>query len=303
MQLEQLKYFCAVVHYGSISRAAESLWISQSALSKAISGLEDELGVRLFDRSGKKISVNEAGRMYYHQINHILLLVNDATKRVRDLFERSANSVILLLSGANFISSWIWRRFRDAYPDIDLLINSCYSVSQYDISQSDFHIFATPSAYTHIESVLLIEEELLLAMSPKHPLAGREEIRLVDTKDYPYQTLTPNENLRANLAAFCGEVGFQPEIGFTTEDSFTFFDMLVSNDYLALVPEITAGTALNDRLILKRIAEPHCSRKVFLGWTQNQFISHSGRMFLEFCKDLFAQEDIKEQIFNFEVKP
>ena len=296
MQLEQLKYFCAVVQYGSISRAAEVLWISQSALSKAIISLEDELGVRLFDRIGRKIILNDAGRMYYLQIDRILLLVGDATKQVRDLFERSANSVTLLLSAANFISGWIWRRFHEAYPEIKLQINSCYDVSQHDISQSDFHVFATPAAYDNVDAVLLMEEELMLAMSPKHPLASAEEVRLIDTKGYPFQTLSPHENLRENLSVLCGASGFQPDIAFSTADSFTFFDMLASNEYLALVPETTAGTALHGKLVLKKIAEPQSKRVVYLSWNKNRFLSQSARTFRDFCKDLFSRVDLKAQI-------
>ena len=288
MQVLQLQYFCAVARHGNISRAAEELWISQSALSKAIGALEDELEVRLFERIGRSISLNEAGRLFLAQVTQILQQLDDSIKQARDIYGRS-NRVRLLMSAANFSSHWIWQSFRLQHPAIDLQVNSCYTVTQYDIMQNDFHIFATPHEFENTACLQLVEEELYLAMGRHHPLAAQENVSLADTKPYLYQTLTPNENLRANLASFCRSAGFVPQIGFCTEDSFTYFEMLASNDYLALVPSITASSALHADLILKTVSEPRCYRTVYLGWNDNRYMSAADRVFVDFCRELFKE--------------
>lgn len=289
MQVLQLQYFCAVARHGNISRAAEELWISQSALSKAIGALEDELDIRLFDRVGRSICLNETGRFFLAKVTRILERLDDGIKQARDTYGRSANCVKLLMSAANFSSHWIWQNFRKQHPEIDLQVNSCYTVTQYDIMQNDFHIFATPNEFENTTTIQLLEEELFLAMGRHHPLAGQERLRLADTKPYLYQTLPPNENLRANLSHFCRTADFQPQIGFCTEDSFTYFEMLASNDYLAMVPSMTASSALHRDLILKSIAEPRCTRIIYLGWNDNRYMSASGQIFLDFCRELFQK--------------
>lgn len=293
MQILQLQYFCAVARHGNISRAAEELWISQSALSKAISALENELEVRLFDRVGRSINLNETGQFFLAQATQILRQLDDGIKQARDIYGHSANRVRLLMSAANFSAHWIWQSFRGQHPEIDLQVNSCYTVTQYDIMQNDFHIFATPDEFENTASIKLLEEELCLAMGEHHPLSEQETICLADTKPYLYQTLTPNENLRANLAHFCRVAGFQPQIGFCTEDSFTYFEMLASNDYLAMVPGVTANAALRNiqNLILKSIAEPRCTRSIYLSWDDGRYMSASGRIFLDFCRGLFQKQN------------
>lgn len=296
MQLIQLHYFCAVARFGNMRRAADELWISQPALSKSISSLEEELGVRLFDRVGRSISLNEAGALYYERISQIILDINDVTKQVRDVYSRSSNKVVLLLSAANFIADWIWQKFHQAYPEIDLQINSCYACSEHDILQADFHISATPNASESGERVKLVEERLMLAMGKNHPLVGATEIRLADVAQYPFQCLPPNENLRANLFESCSRAGFQPQVGFCTEDSFTFFTILASNSFLTFLPEITAQPALKKGIVLKPISEPQCTRTIYISWDKTRYMSESAKTFLAYCRELFAREDIKELI-------
>ena len=287
MQISQLQYFCAVARHGNISRAAEELWISQSALSKAISALEEELEMRLFDRAGRSISLNEAGGIFLQQALRFLQDFDDGVRQARDVYNRSANRVKLLMSAANFSTHRIWKSFRAEHPEIDLQVKSCYTVTQYDIMQNDFHIYATPTECHNNASVELLKEELFLAMGRNHPLAGQENVRLKDTEPYLYQTLPPNENLHANLAFFSRIAGFQPRVGLCTEDSFTYFEMLASSDYLAMVPGVTATTALHPQLILKSITEPRCTRTIRLSWNDSRYMPHACRIFLDFCHSFF----------------
>lgn len=78
MDLQQLKYFKTVATLGKISEAAESLFISALALSTSISRLEKELGVRLFDRTGNRITLNAQGTIFLKHANQILLNLENA---------------------------------------------------------------------------------------------------------------------------------------------------------------------------------------------------------------------------------
>lgn len=72
VELHQMRYFQCVARYESVSKAADELHVSQSALSKSISKLENELGVKLFDRRGKRISINENGLRFQQDVVRIL---------------------------------------------------------------------------------------------------------------------------------------------------------------------------------------------------------------------------------------
>ena len=284
MNILQLKYFCTVAKYANISRAAEEHWISQSALSKSIAALESELGVRLFERVGRNIKLNESGKAFYARIGKLLLEFDDAVKFARDTFNQSANSVKLLMSAANFSAHKIWQKCNQHLPELNLQVNSIYAATPNDIIQNDFLIFASPDEFNSMESIKLLEEDLFLVMGKNHPLAKSEEIDLIETKAFEYQVFTPNENMSKNLVLFCNKAGFQPKIGYTTVDSITFFEMLTNNSYLALMPSLSAGAVFQGEVVLKPIANPISRRSIFIGWDSSRYMSKAGSAFLEFCK-------------------
>lgn len=297
MQIIQLHYFCTVARCNNMSRAADELWISQSALSKSISSLEEELGVKLFERVGRSIRLNQAGRLYYHQISHVLLLLNDAARQVRLLEKKNENEVRVLFSAANFISAYVREEFERTFPGSRLLIKSCYTPTPEDILECDFHIFATPMVCDDMTSIEILKEDLVLAIGCKHPLAQKENVDLIDTKDYFFQSLPRQENLYENLLSSCQKLGFEPNIGFYTEDSFTFFDGLVSSSLIALFPSRTAFPALAPNIILREIKNPPCQRTIYLGYHNDREMSENGLNFKSFCIDLFKRlgEPVKNE--------
>ncbi|MDL2253159.1 LysR family transcriptional regulator [Ruminococcaceae bacterium OttesenSCG-928-I18] len=296
MQLLHLKYFRTVARHNSMSRAAEELFLSQPALSKAISGLEDELGVKLFDRVGRSVSLNEAGLLFYERILPILTSIGEAVAEAQAIHARTTSEIRLLISAANYLSNWLYQSFNARYEHLKLLINSYSMADDRDVAKSDFHLFASPDSYDNMESLPLMEEPLVLAMGKQHPLAGKDIIRLRDTRGYLYQCLPTNENLRTNLIHFCNKAGFQPKIGFSTEDSFTFFDVLSSHNYIAMVPGITAAGILNRSMILKPIEEPYCSRTIYLGWNAKRNLTDQDRQFIDFCRELFTLPHLQEEL-------
>lgn len=80
MELTQLKYFKKVAQHQSVSMASDELHISQSALSRSIAKLEEELGVRLFDRNGKRIALNKDGESFLVDVNRILDDIDDSVR-------------------------------------------------------------------------------------------------------------------------------------------------------------------------------------------------------------------------------
>ena len=289
MQLIQLRYFCTVARCQNMSRAADELWISQPALSRAISTLEDELGVKLFERVGRSIQLNAAGQLYYRQVSHILQLLGDATRQVQDLGNSGCNEVRVLFSAANFICAWFWEQYEQRFPQIKLIIKDCYAPTPFDLADCEFLIYATPSEYPAMESVALLEEELALAMSENHPLAKCESVALADTVNYRFQSLPIHENLQDNLYKAYQNLGMEPDIAFRTEASFTFFNTLSSTNLLAMVPTCTAFPALGSKLVLRPIRDIPCRRTIYLGWNKEQYLSDTGRQFIDYCKELFTE--------------
>lgn len=293
MQLVQLQYFCTLARLGSMHRAAEELWISQPGLSKAIASLENEIGVKLFKRtSGQNIELNQAGQLFYNRIINSLYQINQAIEEVQHLENSQPKELKVLFTAANFISSWLRNKYHERYPDFSLVFKSTYSAGSIDVIGYDFHIFATPSHYEDIEYIELLEEPFLLAMGKDHPLASKGHITLLDTMPYFYQSLPEDENISRNLVNFCAQAGFKPNIVLRTEDSFSFFTGLEKNGLIAMLPAHTVFTVLNKEIVVKPLVGlPECKRSIRLGWNKGCKITKEMQDFIDFCREIFDQNN------------
>ena len=292
MEIIQIHYFCVVARHHSMSRAAEELCVSQSALSKAISSLEDELGIKLFDRAGRRLVLNAAGRAYYESMCSILMSLGSVKKEMRDRFESQVNEMRLIISAGNYIYNWLGEQYYKAYPEATLYIRVSYDPDIYELSQNDFHLYASPYHYPNREILPLMNERLMLAMNKNHPLAEKESICLADTKDYYFQCLQRNENLRENMFLYCEQAGFTPKVGLCTNDSYTFFDALASNNLMAFLPERTSPPSAPDNIVLKPITEPECRRTFYLSWDKHRYMADCDWNFIDFCKRFFNNEKL-----------
>lgn len=272
-----------------MSRAADELWISQSALSKAISNLEEELGFKLFNRVGRGITLNDSGRIFYHNVSRVLLLLDDAVRQAELVQRKKTCDVSVIFTAATFIAARIREEFEQQYPEISLEIKCCYTADTKDLSDCDFHVFATPEEVQNMTCTKLLDEEMCLACGKKHPLAGSDAIDLSDTEQYLYQCLPPQENMHENFASACKAAGFEPKIGFCTEDSYAFFGGLSSSSLLTMVPSLTAFSALDKDLVLKKIRTPECKRTIYIAYRSEKELSSQCKTFKSFCEDFFKK--------------
>lgn len=272
-----------------MSRAADELWISQSALSKAISNLEDELGFKLFNRVGRGISLNDSGRVFYHNVSRVLILLDDAIRQAELVQRKKTCDVSVLFTAATFIAARIREEFEQQYPEISLEIKCCYTADDKDLTDCDFHIYATPEEVQDMTCIKLLDEEMCLACGKKHPLARAAEINLADTEEYLYQCLPPQESMHENFASACRAAGFEPKIGFCTEDSYAFFGGLSSSTLLTMVPSLTAFSALDKDLVLKKIKTPECRRTIYIAYRSEKELSSQCKIFKGFCEEFFKK--------------
>lgn len=182
MDLQQLKYFKAVATLGKISEAAESLFISAPALSTSISRLEKELGVRLFDRSGNRITLNAQGTIFLKYANQILLNLENARQELRESMVQQ--SPCISIAGTNS-STWVSliSAFTSEFPDYTM---SCSSTSKQTLEENGFsthHDFLLayeheipPHIASELDSLFLFHSKPVVVLHKDHPLANQTAI-------------------------------------------------------------------------------------------------------------------------------
>ena len=171
MKISQLQYFTTLAELQNVSRASELLHMSQSSLSKNISSIEDEIGVPLFDRNGKHITLNSAGQRFLICCRHILREYEAGMDDIRTMSTGSTNRIKIGTSGN--ISKLIpcMTEFKKIHPEVEFNINSDIEREDaIDINEYDILIYPSESKYSRFNGFALFEEKYYLAVSKSNPI-------------------------------------------------------------------------------------------------------------------------------------
>ena len=172
--LRQLEVFLAVIDTQSTTRGAEKLSLSQSAVSSALADLENQLGVQLLERAGKRLIVNENARLLFPQAQALL----EQAQELENLFSsgRSMLRIGASTTIGNYLLPAVIARYREKFPGIQLELRVANSadiaeaVANFDV---DIGFIEGPCHRIELESQLWRQDEMLLFCAASHPLAGK----------------------------------------------------------------------------------------------------------------------------------
>ena len=195
-RLKQLRAFYYAAHLESITRAAERLDITQTAVSTRVRALERELGAELFDRSGQRISRTPAGDTLYRLVAHLVTGVDDL---LHNFSERSSAIVAeeIRIGATQCVATSIlpvpFSRFHDLYPSIRLHIKRCVTEESANLLLADeVELLLGPETSARSDTAReklayrpLYPYEFVLATPLDHPLAGRESVTHAEIAAFP----------------------------------------------------------------------------------------------------------------------
>ena len=190
MDFDQLETFLEVARLSSFSRAAEKRFRTQPAISAQIRALEEEIGARILDRSGGKVSITAAGKLFQKYAEETL----EARKAVLTAIaetERVPRGEIIV--GANegtclHILPEVFAQFKKQYPDVAVNIKSADYAKILDsvIDNSvDFGVVSMPVSDPRLTVVLIHRDELVIIVPPQHPLAKLKSATIGDAARFP----------------------------------------------------------------------------------------------------------------------
>jgi DNA-binding transcriptional LysR family regulator len=183
MELTQLEFFLMVVDEGSFSKAAERVYRTQPAVSIAIRRLEEEIGAPLFDRSQKTPTLTDAGQLVYDYARRILDLRDQALNVVSELrsLERGRVRIGANESTSLYLLPHLILAYREQHPNVKVEIYRHVSerLPREVLDRNvDFAVLAFEPVDHELESFPIHQDELVLIMSPDHPLAGRDSVQI-----------------------------------------------------------------------------------------------------------------------------
>lgn len=191
MKLDQLRTFQKVALTGSFTKAARKLFLTQPAVSQQIKALEDNYGVRLFDRKGKTIELTHEGKALYSKINVLLNELKDIEKLFEELSEIDIGRIDIA-STAIFSTYFLPRamgRFNKRYQGIELELhtgNSHKVISKLLEGSADFGFGGVVKPEPDIEYTMIHQEPFVFVVGAEHPLVNRSRVTVEDLKTFPF---------------------------------------------------------------------------------------------------------------------
>ena len=202
MEYKQLEFFLAVCEQKSISRAAESCFVSQQAISKSLSNLEQELGAQLFVRSSGGVALTEAGRLLEQQARPHLNERDEILQRLRRFHARPQLRIGFFMGLLQELPPHFFTEFQRIHPEVQLHYHS-YTDNEsgraYRNYDCDLVITTSPLSSADFVQLACTESTIGVIMARSNPLAEKKPLLLADLKNIPLITLNTENHSQARL--------------------------------------------------------------------------------------------------------
>lgn len=269
MEIWQLRTFREIAETLNFTKASENLHLTQSAVSHQIRSLEDELGVRLFIRGKRGVTLSDAGEA---ALVHAVLILEEA-ERMRQSVARREHDVIGRVRVAAATQALVhlfaplFEDFMDANPMVDLVFRTTSSTEQTieDILNgiADVGFASLPVYSPNLEVEELFQDELSLVVGPKHQLAGKREVAVGDLRDEKWILFERGASIRRATDRFFKKLKFEPEMALESNDSYFIKLMIEHGLGISLMPLWTVREELKTgKLGFSRIKDHRLRRSV-----------------------------------------
>ena len=274
MELRQLRYFVAVAEERHFGRAAKKLRLSQPPLSTQIKGLEEELGVKLFQRSTRQVALTDAGRTFLERAEGILEAVEEAKEAAKGADEGVGGRLEI-----GFISSATLgllppaiRLFRERFGGVEIELRELTSAQQIDAlyaGEIRVGLVRLPLRAPGLRFEPLQEESFLVALPSGHPLEALESVPLEAMVDQPLIFFTRQlmPSLHAQIVELFQRVGAFPNVVQHAVHLQTIVGLVASDVGLAILPE-PAKRLSREGVVYRSLDAPDATSWVGLAWVE-----------------------------------
>jgi LysR family hydrogen peroxide-inducible transcriptional activator len=287
LELQQLRYFRAVASTGNFTRAAEQQRISQPSLSEQIRKLEDELGVRLFERLGRSVRLTSFGEALLAEASVILQHVSGAEAAIAALQDGARGKVRVgaIPTILPFFLAPRLAQFRDRHPEIEIALTEDLTRGLVERLQSgdlDVALAALPVKNPEIICSELFRERLALAVGRNHRLAKAPAVDLADVRDERMLLLKEGHCFRQDVLTVCTRARVELHSIFESDQFASIFPLVSSGFGVTLVPEMAIPHARDCKIVplerpaFRRIGYLQARRRVptkpkqsFISWLRS----------------------------------
>ena len=237
LNFTSLEYFRKAAKMEHLTKAAEALHIAQPALSRTIRGLEEELGVTLFEREGRNIHLTRDGHILLKHAENFLQEYDEMQQEFADSKNLQQMTVNLAIHSATKLIPSFLAEFRKDHPEAMLeIINPKMEAAP---KHTDLTLYSSIHHVENEHTVTLFRENLVMVLPLSDRHARLPYINLADFADRNYIAPPKGFVLRDILETYCGKAGFSPKIVMESDNPDTIHEFVNAGLGIALVPQMT----------------------------------------------------------------
>ena len=274
-----------IIELGNFTKAAQAMNCTQSAVSQMVSSLEDELRIKLLNRSKNGITLTREGSVLYPHIQRLVYEYRNVKEHALQIRNLETGTIRIGTMGS-ISTHWLpilIAQFKQLHPAIEfvLLEGDYVSISDWIKTGAVDFGFVNPDAVHGIKTTPVKDGRMMAVLPHGHPLALMDTVPLKELGKEPF-ILLEEGNHSEPLIAFEG-MGIKPKISYVIHDDYTIMNMV----------EAGLGVSMLAELVLKRIdynlelrpTEPPVIRKMAIGYKDRLSLTISARRFIELLKD------------------
>jgi DNA-binding transcriptional LysR family regulator len=297
MDFEQLNSFLEVARHSSFSKAAERCFRTQPAISAQIRGLEEEVGAKLFDRSGGKVTLTLAGKAFQQYAEEtlggrksVIAAIGEIERSPRGEIVVSANEATCL-----HVLPEVFAEFKRQFPKVSVNIRRAETARALELvleNSVDFGVVSLPVHDQRLTSVPIHADELVLICAPQHPIAQIQRVRLDEAANYPL-VLPKFGRTRDTLDDLLQQRRRKPQVSMELDSSELlkrFVAAGVGVGFIArsnISDELRAGT-----LVAKNCFDPPIRRELGLVYRKEKTLSRGALAFIDIA---VSRKTVKKQ--------
>lgn len=273
-----LRQFIAVAEELHFHKAAIRLHMAQPPLSQAINRLEEKLGFSLFTRNKRGVKLTPAGVAFLEAAYRTLKELELGIEHARHVSDGIAGKLTVTAISIAYYESLLntLRQFREAFPKVQLIIREMPSSNQAKAllsGEADIAFMRQlPMSTDIIESRLILDEQIVMAIPAGHPAAASTQVDLRDFahEDFVFTPQTLGTGYHSQLIGLCEAAGFYPKVVQEAAQIHTLIGLVACGFGVALVPESIANSTLRDKVLFRRILPvgdtPNPAIGLYMNW-------------------------------------
>lgn len=289
MEIKYIREFASLAETESYFETAERLFVTTSSLSRHIKALEEELGVTLFDRSTRKVSLSRQGKLFLPYAERFIEIDNDCAAAFDEeaQYAQGAISIGSIPMMKAYRIDELLRIYRQANKNVTLNINEGDSTNLSRMLASgeiDFAFLRNRNVTVdEFETIPIAEDHMVAVAHRSHPLAANGPIAISQLEGESLLLLSKNSYMYRLCTDLCRAAGFKPRVIFTSQRAENLMELVTQGTGIALLMRKPIAPMLPEELCMVEL-EPRVTTQVFLAYIKGKRFNTAAKKFLELCR-------------------